>query len=270
MTSIHHTAIVASTAKLHPTVEVGPYAVIGPYVEIGENTVVGQCANISGWTTIGKNNVIHPQAVIGAPPQDLKYKGERSFVKIGDGNHFREFSTVHLAEGEDQITQIGDNNLFMAYTHIAHNCVVGSHNIMSNAATLAGHVHVGDRAVLGGFSAYHQFVHIGDMAMVGGMSKVTKDVPPFIKLDGNPAHVIGLNAVGLRRNSVSRESITNLKNLFKVFFRSDMNVSQIMGKWEEVVAAEDPYVKMFHDFVKTATRGVYKRIRGGRASVGEE
>ena len=117
--SIHPTAIVAPGAKLHPTVEVGPYAVIGPNVEIGEGTVVGQCANISGWTTIGKNNVIHPQAVIGAPPQDLKYKGERSFVKIGDNNHFREFSTVHLAEGEDQVTEIGNNNLFMAYVHIA-------------------------------------------------------------------------------------------------------------------------------------------------------
>lgn len=269
--SIHSTAIVAPGAKLHPTVEVGPYAVIGPHVEIGENTVVGASANIDGWTTIGKNNNIHPHAVIGAPPQDLKFKGERSFVLIGDGNTFREFSTVHLAEGEDCVTKIGSNNLFMAYTHVAHNCIVGDNNIMSNAASLAGHVHVGNRTVLGGFSAFHQFVHIGDGVMVGGMSKITKDVPPFIKIDGNPAYVIGLNAIGLKRNGITRESLMNLKNLFKVFFRSDMNVSQVMEHWSELVAADDPYVKIFHDFVKDATRGVCKKIRGASiASSSEE
>lgn len=260
--SIHPTAIVASGAKLHPSVEVGPYAVIGPNVEIGENTVVGHSANISGWTTIGKDNVIHPMAVIGAPPQDLKFKGERSFVKIGDGNHFREYCTVHSAEGEDAVTQIGSHNLFMAYTHIAHNCVVGDNNVLSNAATLAGHVHVGNRAVLGGFSAFHQFVKVGDGVMVGGMSKITKDVPPYIKIDGNPSYVIGLNAVGLRRNNVSRESINNLRTLFKVFFRSEMNVSQVLEHWSELVAADDPYVKVFYDFVKNATRGVCKKVRG--------
>lgn len=260
--AIHPTAIVASGAKLHPSVEVGPYAVIGPNVEIGENTVVGHSANISGWTTIGKNNVIHPMAIIGAPPQDLKFKGERSFVKIGDGNHFREYSTVHSAEGEDAVTQIGSNNLFMAYTHIAHNCTVGDNNVMSNAATLAGHVQVGSRAVLGGFSAFHQFVHVGDGVMVGGMSKITKDVPPYIKIDGNPSYVIGLNLIGLKRNGVPRESIDNLKTLFKVFFRSDKNVSQVIEHWSELVASDDPYVKVFYDFVKTATRGVCKKVRG--------
>lgn len=268
--SIHPTAIVAPGAKLHPTVEVGPYAQIGPNVEIGENTVVGQCANIGGWTTIGKNNVIHPHAIIGAPPQDLKYKGEKSYVKIGDNNHFREFSTVHLAEGAEQVTQIGDNNLFMAYVHIAHNCVVGNNNVMSNAVALAGHVHVGNRAVLGGYSGYHQFVHIGDMCMIGGMSKVTKDIPPFIKIDGNPAKVIGLNAVGLRRNGMPAESLANLKKLFKIFFRSDMNVSQVMEKWEELVDANDPYVKIFHDFVKDSTRGVIKKTRYSTTSSSED
>ena len=261
--SIHPTAIVASSAKIHPSVEIGPYAFIGPNVEIGENTIVGHGASIDGWTTIGKNNYIHRMAVIGAPPQDLKYKGEQTFVKIGDNNHFREFSTVHLAEGEGNVTEIGSNNLFMAYVHIAHNCKVGNYNIMSNNVSFAGHSQVGDRAVLGGFSAFHQFTHVGDMCMVGGMSKVTKDVPPFTKIDGNPVYVIGLNAVGLRRNNVPRESIANLKNLYKVFFRSGYNVSQVLERWNELVAADDPYVQKFYEFVKNSNRGVCKKIRMG-------
>lgn len=257
--NIHPTAIIAEGAKLHPTVEVGPFTIIGPNVEIGANTIVGPSCHINGYTTIGTDNVIHPSAIIGAPPQDLKFKGERSFLNIGNGNHLREFITVHLAEGEDQYTIIGDNNLLMAYVHIAHNCKVGNNIIMSNAVTLAGHVEVSDRAVLGGFTGVHQFCKIGSLAMIGGMSKIVKDVPPFIRIDGNPARVVGLNSVGLRRNNVSRESITNIKELYKIFFRSDMNVSQIMEKWNELVIAEDPFVKQFHDFIKSATRGCYKR-----------
>jgi len=257
--NIHPTAIIAEGAKLHPTVQVGPYAIIGPNVEIGANTKVDPCSHINGYTTIGENNVIHPSVVIGAPPQDLKFKGERSFLKIGNGNHLREFVTVHMAEGEDQYTIIGDNNLLMAYVHIAHNCKVGSNIIMSNAVTLAGHVEVFDRAVLGGFTGVHQFCKIGSMVMIGGMTKIVKDVPPFIKIDGNPARVVGLNAVGLKRNNVSKESISAIKELYKVFFRSDMNVSQIMEKWEELVDAKDPLIQDFHNFVKAATRGCYKR-----------
>jgi len=267
--SVHPTAIVASGARLHPTVQVGPFTVIGSNVEIGENTVVGANCNIDGYTTIGANNVIHPSVVIGAPPQDLKFKGERTFVKIGNGNHFREFSTVHLAEGEGNSTVIGDNNLFMAYVHIAHNCHVGSNIIMSNCATLAGHVEVGDRAVLGGFTGIHQFCKVGCMVMIGGMSKIVKDVPPFIKIDGNPARVVGLNAVGLRRNDVSKESIANIRQLYKVFFRSEMNVSQVMQQWESLVAADDEMIQKFRAFVEKSKRGVYKRTRKSGSSAEE-
>ncbi len=259
--SVHPTAVVDSGAKLHPTVKVGPYAVIGPNVEVGENTVIGASANIDGFTTIGKDNVIGPMAVIGAPPQDLKFEGETSYVKVGDGNHIREFATIHLAEGEGMVTEIGNNNLLMSYVHIAHNCKVGSNVIMSNCATLAGHVEVGDRAVLGGFTGVHQFCKVGSMVMVGGMSKITKDVPPYVKIDGNPARVIGLNAVGLRRNDVSRESIAKIRHLYKIFFSSEMNVSQILGKWSELFDNSDPHVKKFHDFLQSATRGVYKKTR---------
>ena len=261
--SVHATAIITPGAKLHPTVKVGPYSIIGPDVEIGANTVIGAGCHILGHTTIGCDNVVHPSVVIGTPPQDLKYKGEKTFVKIGNGNHFREFVTIHLAEGEGNSTIVGDNNLLMAYVHIAHNCKVGNNIIMSNCATLAGHVEVGDRAVLGGFTGVHQFCKVGCMVMIGGMSKITKDVPPFIKIDGNPARVVGLNSVGLKRNNVPRESIANIRELYKVFFRSEMNVSQIMEKWSELVDAEDPHVAMFHAFVKGARRGVYKRTRRG-------
>ncbi|GAB4274082.1 MAG: acyl-ACP--UDP-N-acetylglucosamine O-acyltransferase [Candidatus Rifleibacteriota bacterium] len=264
--SVHPMAVVAQGAKLHPTVKVGPFTVIGPNVEIGENTVIGPNCTIDGYTTIGKNNIISPSVNIGQPPQDIKFKGEKSYVKIGDGNHFREFVTVHLAEGEGNSTIIGDGNLFMAYVHIAHNCVVGSNTIMSNCSTLAGHVEVGDRAVLGGFTGIHQFCKVGCMVMVGGMSKIVKDVPPFIKIDGNPARVIGLNTVGLRRNEVSKESIANIRQLFKVFFRSEMNVSQVMEKWDELVDSKDPYIQKFKEFILKSRRGVYKRTRKGPVS----
>jgi UDP-N-acetylglucosamine acyltransferase len=259
-------AVIAPGAKLHPTVKVGPFTVIGPNVEIGENTVIGPNCTIDGFTTLGKNNVLSPSVNIGQPPQDLKFKGEKSFVKIGDGNHFRECVTVHLAEGEGNSTVIGDNNLFMAYVHIAHNCTVGSNIIMSNCATLAGHVEVGDRAVLGGFTGIHQFCKVGCMVMVGGMSKIVKDVPPFIKIDGNPARVIGLNAVGLKRNDVSKESITRIRQLFKVFFRSDMNVSQILEKWDDLVDSSDPLIQKFRAFVEKSNRGIYKRTRKSSVS----
>ena len=240
--AIHATAIIAPGAELHPTVEVGPYAVIGPHVKIGARTTVGPHCNIEGHTSIGKGNKLYPWVSIGCPPQDLKFAGELSYVKIGDGNHFREFTTVHLAEGEGNATIVGDNNLFMNYVHIAHNCVVGSRTIMSNCSTLAGHVHVGDRAVLGGFTGVHQFCKVGGMVMIGGMTKVVKDVPPFITLDGNPARVIGLNIVGLKRNEVEKGSIEKIRNLFRVFFRSNHNVSQIMKNKDKLVDLTDPFV----------------------------
>lgn len=268
--SVHPTAVVAKEAKIHPTVKIAPYAIIGPDVEIGENTEIGAHAIIAGHTTIGRDNVIHTSAVIGTPPQDLKFKGEKTFLKIGNGNHFREFVTVHLAEGEGTSTIIGDNNLFMAYVHIAHNCIVGSNNILSNCATLAGHVEIGNRAVLGGFTGIHQFCKIGDMVMIGGMSKIVKDVPPFIRIDGNPARVIGLNSVGLRRNMVSKESLNNIKQLYKVFFTSELNVSQVLAKWDKLVNADDEFVTIFKNFIKNAKRGVYKRTRSSSAVVSSE
>lgn len=260
--NIHPTAIVANGAKLHPSVKVGPYSVIGPNVEIGEGTVISSHCNIEGYTTIGKNNTVFPSVSIGCPPQDLKYSGERSAVIIGDGNHFREFVTVHTAEGEGKTTKIGSNNMLMAYVHIAHNCSIGDNIIMANCASLAGHAHVGDRAVLGGFVGVHQFCHVGSLVMVGGLTKITKDVPPFIKIDGNPARVIGLNSIGLKRNGVPKESIDKLRTLYKLFFRSEMNVSQVMEHIKTRADLSDEYIDRFSNFVASSTRGIYKRSRG--------
>ena len=259
--NIHPTAIVAKEAKIHPTVKVGPYSCIGPHVEIGENTIVGPHCNIEGYTDLGPNNVLSPFVSLGCPPQDLKFAGQKTFLHIGDGNHFREFVTVHLAESEGAETVVGDNNLFMAYVHIAHNCHVGSNVIMANCATLAGHVHVGDRAVLGGFVGVHQFCQIGRMVMIGGMSKFVKDVPPFVKIDGNPARIIGLNSVGLRRNGIPKESIEHIRTIFRLFFRSNMNLSQALEKLSEMPEGDDQFVKEFVAFAKTSKRGIYKRKR---------
>lgn len=263
--SIHPTAIITAGAKIHPTVEVGPYTFIGPNVEIGEKTVVGSNCHIEGYTTIGVENRISPFVSIGCPPQDRKFSGEKSFVKIGNGNHIREFVTIHMAEGAGNETIIGDKNLLMAYVHVAHNCRVGNGVTLANCVTLAGHVHVDDKATLGGFAGIHQFCKIGGMVMIGGMSKIVKDVPPFIMIDGNPACVIGLNSVGLRRNGVPRESITAMRNMFKMFFRSNMNVTQAKEKLATMPEANDPFVRQFVDFLGTCTRGVYTRTRDAAA-----
>ncbi|MBF0543778.1 MAG: acyl-ACP--UDP-N-acetylglucosamine O-acyltransferase [Candidatus Riflebacteria bacterium] len=259
--AIHPTAVVDPKAQIHPSVEIGPFSIIGPNVSIGENTVIGPHCFFDGNTTVGKNNRFSPFVSIGCPPQDLKFSGEKTNVKIGNNNNFREYVTVHLAEGEGNSTIVEDDNLLMAYVHIAHNCRVGSFNVFANAATLGGHVHIGDRAVIGGFTGIHQFCHVGKMVMIGGKSKIVKDVPPFIKIDGNPARVIGLNSVGLRRNGVPRDQIEKLRTLFKLFFRSEYNVSQALEKFRQDGLDESSYVKDFLDFLSTSTRGVYKRIR---------
>jgi len=259
--SFHPNAIVAHGAKVHPSVEVGPFAVIGSNVTIGAGCVIGAGCHLEGWTTLGSGNKLSPHVVIGCPPQDLKYDGNPSYIQIGNSNNFREFSTVHLAEGAGLVTTVGDGNLFMAYTHIAHNCHVGSCVIFANCVTLAGHVHVGDKAVLGGFAGIHQFVHVGAYSMIGGMSKITKDVPPYIKIDGNPARVIGLNSVGLKRNGVPKESIEHIRHVYKIFYRSQFNVRQAMAELERMPEVKDPFVIDFLAFVKESKRGIYKRTR---------
>ena len=255
---IHETAVVHPNAEIAKDVKIGPYAIIGEHVKIGEGTEVGAHAVIRGWTRIGENNEIFNSASIGQEPQDLKFQGEKSFLEIGANNTFREFTTIHRGTEEGGgVTKIGSGNLFMAYTHVAHDCEVGDDIVMANSATLAGHVEVEDSAVIGGLSGVHQFVRIGKMAMVGGDSKVVKDVPPYVLVDGHPAAANGINSVGLRRNDVNPDVRQKIKEAYRILYRSNLNVSEAIEKMDQELDNSD-MIEYFLRFLRNAQRGICK------------
>lgn len=257
---IHETAVIHPGARIGKEVEVGPYAVIGENVLIGEGTKIGAHAVIDGWTSIGKNCIIYPSASIGTDPQDLKFRGEKSYVFIGDETQIREFATVNRATGEGEETRIGSHCLLQAYTHVAHNCVLGNHVIMSNCATLAGHVIVEDRAIISGLTGVHQFVKIGRNAFVGGASKVVQDVPPFVIVDGHPAKVCGLNSVGMARAGISELARRNLKKAYRILYRSNLTLPQAIAVMEqELDSCEE--VEHFLRFLRNAERGICRGRR---------
>jgi UDP-N-acetylglucosamine acyltransferase len=226
---IHQTAVVDQRANLADDVEIGPYSVVGPSVTIGPGTVVDNHVTITGHTTIGSGCHIHSCSVIGGDPQDLKFRGEETEVIIGDNNNIREFVTINAGtSGGGGKTVIGDENLLMAYVHIAHDCILGNRLVLANLATLGGHIKVDDGARISGLAAVHHFVAIGRLAFVGGCAKVVRDVPPFITVDGNPARVRGLNLEGLKRSGMSREDIQSLKEAYRLVYRSDLNRSQAL------------------------------------------
>ena len=200
---IHSTAVIHPGAELDASVEVGPYAVIGAHVKVGADTKIGPHAVIEGWTEIGAENLIFPGAVIGLEPQDLKYDGSLSLIKIGDRNQIREYVTINRSTLAQEITHIGNDNLLMAYVHVAHNCWIENEVIIANAVSLSGHVHIESQARISGLLGIHQFVHIGQLAMVGGMSRIVRDVPPYMLVEGNPARVRTLNQVGLKRAGIN-------------------------------------------------------------------
>lgn len=219
---IHATAVVSAKAIIGQNVEIGPYCVIGDEVKIGDGTILKSHVVIEGDTSIGKNNIIYPFATIGVAPQDLKFRGEKAQVVIGDNNSIREHVTIHLGTKDGaMLTRIGSNCLLMVGVHIAHDCVVGNNVILANNATLAGHVEVGDHVVIGGLSAVHQFARIGSGAMIGGMSGVENDVIPNGLVMGERASLAGLNIVGMKRRGVAREEIHALRNFFKKLFSDD-------------------------------------------------
>lgn len=225
---IHATAVIDLRAELHPTVTVGPHSVIGPHVRIGEGTTIAANVVIDGWTEIGSFNRIFPGAVIGMEPQDLKYNGAPSLVRIGNHNRIRECVTIHRATQEGEVTLIGDNNLLMAYVHVAHNCVIADQVIISNSVGLAGHVHIESRAVLGGMAGIHQFTHIGQLAMVGAMSRIDRDVPPYMRVEGHPGRIRGLNPVGLKRAKFPPDAISLLKRAYRTLYRSGLPLEKAM------------------------------------------
>lgn len=254
--AIHPTAIVDSAAELAEGVQVGPGCVIRGKVTIGEGSVLLNHVTIEGPTEIGCGNFFHTGAVIGGRTQDLKYDGEPTYLKIGDHNAFREYVTVNRATIKGESTIIGSHGNFLAYSHIAHDCIVGDHVIFSNNGTLAGHVTMGDHAILGGLTAVHQFCRIGEHVITGGCSKIVQDIPPYMIADGNPAKVRAINAEGLRRRGFDGESIRTVKKAFKKLYRKDLNKSAAIEALKEL---DDPsgVVKNLIEFVQTTERGIH-------------
>jgi len=254
---IHPTAIVDSMAELGEGVQIGPYSIIGPHVQIGAGTVVGSHVLIEGYTTLGERNQIFHSAAIGSPPQDFSYKGERSFVRIGDENIIREFVTMQPGSEKDSATSVGDRCLVMAYAHVAHNCVLGDRVILANAVQLAGHVTVEDWAAIGGIVPVHQFVRVGTHAFVGGGSRVPMDVAPYTKMSGSIPQTHGLNTIGLRRRGFSEETIQALKLAYRLFFRSNLTVPEACARIRAEVP-DLPEVRRFVAFVESDGRGIIR------------
>jgi UDP-N-acetylglucosamine acyltransferase len=228
--AIHPTAIVHPSAQIGGDVEIGAYAIMGEDVVIGDGTIIHPHVMIYPHTRLGKRNEVFFGAALGGLPQDRKFKGERSYLTIGDGNQIREFVTLHRATGEDRATVIGSDNLLMAYAHLGHNCVVGSGVMMANAAMVGGHSKIDDRAVIGAMVGLHQFMRVGELAMIGGYSRVVQDVPPFMMAEGRPSQVVGINAVGLRRAHVPDAVRSDLKTAHRLLYRSDLNLSQALER----------------------------------------
>ncbi len=245
---IHPTAVINKNAQIHPTVQIQPYAVIGKQVNIGANTVVGSHAIIDGLTTIGKDNQIFPGAAIGLEPQDLKYKGANSQVIIGDRNRIREYVTINRATEEGEATVIGNDNLLMAYSHVGHNCIIQNEVVIANSVAIAGHVQVESMATISGVLGIHQFVHIGRLAMVGGMSRISRDVPPYMTIEGNPARVRSLNLIGLKRRGVNREEIRQLKEAFRLLYLQHLPLKDAIVQLEAL--ADSQHVRHLQEFMQ--------------------
>lgn len=266
--SIDETARVAPEAQLAPNVRVGAYAVIGPQVRVGRGTVIEAHAVIDGDTVIGERNHFYPFCSVGLAPQDLKYKGEPTRLVIGDGNVVREFATIHRGTaGGGGLTRIGNENLFMAYSHVAHDCQVGNHTIFANGATLAGHVEVGDYVTIGAYSAVHQFCRVGPHGFMGGYTVATKDVLPFSKTVGNRACIYGVNTLGLTRRGFSPETIAAIRQAFRVLLQTRLNTTAALERLEREPSV--PEVRQLIEFIRAARRGVVLK-RHGRRHLPEE
>lgn len=255
---VHPTAIVSPDAKIGEGVAIGPYAVIGAEVELGAGTRVGAHATIEGPTVVGEGNRIFAHAVLGFDPQDLKYHGEKTRLTIGARNVFREFSTIHrgtvTGRGE---TVIGDNNYFMSYSHVAHDCRIGSFTVFANSASLAGHVDVGDRVVLGAFVGAHQFTRIGQYAFAGAYAQLRQDVLPYCKTDGIEARTYGINRIGLQRLGFSDERLKALERAYRLLIKSKLNTTQALERIEaELPGHED--VAFLVAFIKGSKRGFHR------------
>ena len=255
---IHEQAIIEEGAQIGKNVTIGPWTYISKDVVIGDNCHISSNVVINGPTRIGKGNRIFQFASIGEDCQDLKYAGEATELVIGDNNTFRECCTIHRGTIQDQgLTSIGSNNLFMAYTHVAHDCMVGDHCIMANNASIAGHVHVGDYAILGGMSGIHQFCHIGAHSFIAANSLVVKDVPPYIMASGDGAKPFGLNSEGLKRRGFSAEVISAIKKAYRIIYRQNLTIDQALEKIGNELP-KSAELQSFIDFIKSSNRGIIR------------
>ncbi|AFY66889.1 acyl-ACP--UDP-N-acetylglucosamine O-acyltransferase [Geitlerinema sp. PCC 7407] len=272
-TLIHPTAVIHPAAEVHPTAQIGAYAVIGPRVKIGPETTVGAHVVIDGWTEIGARNHIFPGAAIGLEPQDLKYDGSISLVRIGDDNRIREYVTINRATRADEATLIGNGNLLMAYVHVAHNCVLEDNIVIANSVALAGHVHIESRAVIGGVLGVHQFVHIGRLAMVGGMSRIDRDVPPYMLVEGNPSRVRSLNQVGLKRAGLvdgdGGRTFQSLKKAYRLLYRSGLTLNEALERLD-LLPESEPLANLRRFLVASQQPDRRGLIPGRRRSSGRE
>ncbi|MFI5238854.1 MAG: acyl-ACP--UDP-N-acetylglucosamine O-acyltransferase [Gemmatimonadales bacterium] len=252
---IHPSAIISSSAELGDGVEVGPFAIVGDDCVIGDGCVISARATLERFVTLGRNVKIGVGTVLGSDPQDLKFNGERTTVEIGDNTVIREYSTINRGTSQSFKTSVGPNSFIMSYVHLAHDCHVGEGVVLANMVQLAGHVTVEDRVILSGVTAVHQFTRVGRNAIVGGCTRVSKDVPPFVKAVGNPMKLYGLNSIGLRRNGFSPETILQLKRAYRLLFRSELNLAQAVERVNAEVE-QIPEVVQLVQFVESSERGV--------------
>lgn len=258
MSNIHPTAIIDKTASIDPSVIIGAYSIIGENVNIGKKTIIHPHVIIGKNTTIGKHNEIFQFASIGEDPQDLKFAGEETFLEIGDDNRIREACTFHRGTADGgSFTKIGNNNLFMVNTHIAHDCVVGNNNVLANNVGVAGHVHIGNHVVVGGQSGIHQFCKIDDYAMIAAASLILKDVAAFLMVGGNPARAKGLNIEGMRRKNWSKETINILNQAYRIIFRSGLITKDAIKELEHLLPKE-PKVQLLIDSIQNSERGLMR------------
>jgi len=251
-------AIIAPEAQLAPDVTVGPFSIVGPHVRIGARTVIGPHVVVNGPTLIGEDNRIFQFASIGDAPQDKKYRGEPTRLVIGDRNVFRESCTINRGTTHDKgVTTIGSDNLFMAFSHVAHDCVIGNNTVFANSVAMGGHVEVGDWAILGGLVAIHQFTKIGAHAFLGGGAILSRDVPPYVMVAGNPAVPHGVNVEGLNRRGFSEEQIRHIREAYRVIYRSDLKLSEALERLT-AVAAERSEIRAFVDFIHGSTRSLVR------------
>ncbi|MBK8816822.1 MAG: acyl-ACP--UDP-N-acetylglucosamine O-acyltransferase [Methylococcaceae bacterium] len=255
---IHPTAIIEAGAELADDVTVGPYSFIGASVKIGSGTTIGSHVVIKGPTSIGKENRIYQFCSIGEDPQDKKYASEVTRLEIGDRNTVREFATMHRGTKQDQsITKIGSDNLFMAYTHVAHDCVIGNHVIMANGASLAGHVQLHSHAILGGFTLVHQFTKIGQYSFAAMGSAITQDIPPYVMVGGKPTRPHGINSVGMERNGITTEDIRLIRKAYKMIYKMNLRLEDAIDQMEDL-AGDSKELSVMVNFLRSVSRGILR------------